>query len=346
MVSVSQIIYGNCVKYDRLKSIIDEAFVGSEANNLNIYIDLYSILKQAFKKEINVENYFDIASCVINTCAHYREFFKRYYNVDTSFYLIFSYNIYNKSILPDYNAKFEQLVNSCSDIRFDLIEKNLNLLEHICPYLPNIYFINGKYEVGVYIKDLMHKIGKDNKLANMVITKDSYLYQLVDTDTIILRPKKNKDTDASYFVSINNIYSSLAVVRKSVLSCYELFQDFISPELYSWILAVSNCPERNIKSIVSLPETLKLFKSLITCNMINNCYTSYDLTSTISSVSNKYIPNNLYNRFKAIDINYQLISCKSSNVLFYNLQNLFDPEGIKYINNHYFQLNPLDLNRL
>ena len=98
MVSVSQIIYSSCVKYNRLKSIIDEAFAGSEANNLNIYIDLYSILKQAFKKEINVENYFDITSCVINTCAHYREFFKRYYNVDTSFYLIFSYNIYNKSI--------------------------------------------------------------------------------------------------------------------------------------------------------------------------------------------------------------------------------------------------------
>ena len=57
MVSVTQIIYGNCVKYDRLKSIIDEAFAGSEANNLNIYVDLYSILKQAFKKEINVENY-------------------------------------------------------------------------------------------------------------------------------------------------------------------------------------------------------------------------------------------------------------------------------------------------
>src|SRR5574344_2650368 len=182
MVSIEQIIYSNCVKYERLSGIINKAFKGSKADNLNIFIDLYSILKSVYRKEVKAEQFTSITSTVINICSHYRYFFRNFYNVETTFYLVFSYNCneINSLLTSGYNDKFKDLLNA-NPMKVDLVQKNIEFLETLCPYLPNIYFIKSNYEVGVHIKDIINKTKNDNT-ANMIVSKDSYLYQLVDTD--------------------------------------------------------------------------------------------------------------------------------------------------------------------
>ena len=106
-ISISQIINYSYVKYDRLSELINLEYKGSNSSNINIFIDLYSILKPLYSANIIIDDYTEITSCIINMCAHYRYFFRSRYNVESRIYLIWSKNIpyKNKTLYPDSNIK-------------------------------------------------------------------------------------------------------------------------------------------------------------------------------------------------------------------------------------------------
>ena len=115
--SVDNIIYGSFVKNEVLDRIVYEAFSDTSiasATELNVFIDIYSVLHQAFSEHYRVEytNYTDITSCLINMCAHYRAFFRRL-RVHTKFYLVFSTNTceINRKFIAGYNETFLRKVN-------------------------------------------------------------------------------------------------------------------------------------------------------------------------------------------------------------------------------------------
>ena len=111
-VDLAAIIYGSYVKMDRMQKIVFETFSNTsiaEATHLNIFIDLYSTLHPIFSEHfrVNIENYTDVTSGIINMCAHYRKFF-RGLGVHTSFYLIYSDNTcdFNRKFVAGYNETF------------------------------------------------------------------------------------------------------------------------------------------------------------------------------------------------------------------------------------------------
>ena len=96
---VEQLLFSNYIKYDRLKTLINESFKGSDATEINVVIDMYSICKSLYRNNIEIGDIGSIlTSSVINMIAHYRHFFRTYYGTDSKFYIINSINCPMKNI--------------------------------------------------------------------------------------------------------------------------------------------------------------------------------------------------------------------------------------------------------
>ena len=75
IVSVESIIYGSFVKYDRLEQQVFNTYSNSpiaSATNLNIFVDVYSVLKSMFSDHYRTEisDNTSITSGLINLCSH------------------------------------------------------------------------------------------------------------------------------------------------------------------------------------------------------------------------------------------------------------------------------------
>lgn len=352
-ISVEQLIFSNYVRYDRLKDIVNSAFNGSNATKLNIYIDLYSILKPIYNDGVRIENYNIITSMIINMCAHYRDFFKTRYATKTEFYIIYSENCpyINNQFCKDYNYNnFICITNN--KFMHNVIAQNIILLDELCKYLPDIHFIQTTFESGVLIEDLIIRELNSNTEhgPHMIISKDKYLYQLAALsmkNVIILRPKKYNKDDISYYINGYNLIDTVIKERKIK---YRPFIN-LNPGLLSLLYTLTNC-DRNFKLVINTSAALKVIETMIS-NMlipnssitdINNLYDSIE--KVCPKIVNHIDKASFINRFKAIDINIQHMIFTESIERNYSITNLYDPESVKIINNKYFTKNPLDLNRL
>lgn len=370
MVDLAAFLYSQFITYDRLTTIVNEACKNSNASMAHIYIDMHSLLKSMLVNigNVRVSDYTVITSCMINMAIHYKSFFRTRYQTDCKVFFIYSDNCpeVNKKWVLNYNEKDWQLFHH-SPVMTDIINKNIELMKILCPYINNVFFIHTEQETGVAIQHLMN-INKDTETQeyfNFIVSKDVYNFQLVYNDnTIILRPKryygesKTQSSDTSYYVSRSNIWKSILESRKIQYD----FNVLISPELTSLVLAISGISSRGIKATIGIKRTLQIIQKLINEYAMPNSYSAdtnnialiyMNAKSRINTLSEaKNYPDILImeNNFKAIDIAYQYdlfvnMSPEFDTMGSY-LVNLYDPEGLKHINEVYFKNNPLDFMRL
>ncbi len=349
-VSLEQYLYRNFIKYDKLIQIVNEAFTGSNATSVNIFIDLYSITKSLYYKSntIIIEDYSALTSCVINLCAHLRDFFRTRYSVKSKIYIISSRNCSNKNIWPDYNRNMEETMYAAQSID-EMIINNINLLDALCPYLHDIFFISGSYETGVYMYDIICKNElTKNYNPNIIITKDSYNYQLIPMrdHNVVFRPKKKDGEDVSYFLNKENMMERFIIIDRSTMIANKLDLD---SGLFTLLLTLSRVPERNLKSIFNVTKAIDIISEAVKNFRIVNGYNSNleMIWNAIYKDSFNIGFQTFEDRFKVIDIMFQhrifATTPEAKKVIF---PNLYDPETVKSINNQYFKRNPLDLNRL
>ena len=69
---IDGIVFSNAVRYERLRELINYAFVGSNANNINIYIDMYPIIRSIYADtyQVKVDDYIGLAPSIINNIDH------------------------------------------------------------------------------------------------------------------------------------------------------------------------------------------------------------------------------------------------------------------------------------
>ena len=349
--TIERLINSNYVRYNRLIQIVTEAFVGSTANEINIYIDLYSILKGLYSDRSNyvIEDYSSVTSSIINMCAHYREFFRSRYRVESKFFIVYSKNCpyINKQFYPDYNKNNEYKMNS-NKIVDDMIKNNLELLSTLCPYLPDIHFIEGTFETGVIIYDLICREEVNNRNPHLIITKDVYNYQLVSMrdNIVILRPKKSEGNDVSYYINKHNLYVEYLKSRKAD---YTNIPAILSPQLISLVMTLSSIKERNIKSLINIKTVLKLlYEKVINYNILNGYNSDMNHIYNVLNIEKYGLGATTFeHRFKCIDIAFQhSVFINTPECTSISINNLYDPDNVRAINNKYFRNNPLDLNRL
>ena len=350
-VEVQQLIGSNMIQYAKLDQLINYAYAGSGARGINLFIDLYSIYKTLYSRsdQTSTENYIEVTSTIIDLCAHYRRYFKKI-GVYTTIYLVSGYNTnpYNTKMVSGYNRTMVEKLGNMKV--FNMVETNIELLKIMVPYLKDIFFVNTSYETTLMMRYLILKNGKG--YPNIILTRDSYPAQLTAEfpQTTLLRPKKNHTgMDLSEIIvprehfNYNDSFWGYTIAENENSSTTL----DISPVNFPLLSALSRFKDRNIKTLISVPEASKIIYSTIgkqdvkldpdaLYHMSNNPRLMCAAFATVDS------------RYKTLDATgyqYNLFT-ESTESLDINLTNLYDPEALQQINAAYFQNDPLDLHGL
>ena len=377
MFELQALMYSQFITYDRLTGMVNESCKDSNANVAHIYIDMQSLLKCIFSNidRLSIGSYNGLTSCMINMAIHYRYFFKNRYGTSTKIYFVYSDNCpdYCRKWVQNYNARNIQLANH-SKQHADIIKQNLELMKTITQYIDDVYFIPTQHETGLAIHHLIQMNINEPEHVNFVITKDAYNYQLVGNDnTIILRPKRDnssntnvKERDISYYINSLNIWQVICLERKIEF----IPSILINPKLVTLVYAISGITQRGIPSTVGIKKCLDIIQNLIINGDMTNEYPVYSMdaialiylnsskerlkNSSLQALQNNGTIMGMSGNFKAVDISYQYAIFKNNSTGLYSdlelfnsyMVNLYDPEGLKKINESYFKDCPIDFMKL
>ena len=347
---IAAILYSQFIKYDALFRIIQHEFQNSNAGVVDIYIDLYQFILPIFRC-LRIDTGFAISSVIINYCAHFRSFFRTRYGVETNIILIWSSNdsLNNIRYIPEYNTYYRNRMASNNKI-YDTVTDNLQLLNLLVPYLPNIYIKFGTVEPAVIIKGLI-----DKKLFNMgrnpsiVISTSQYMYQLpVDQpNCIVIRSKKDKKdkSDVSYS------YNMLTAMTAYILELKNTLVQGTDPRKMAMLMNLIGIPKRSVKSLCDFKVALEVLATIPPGfeHDPTELYKSYYNYFLEHKTSRSIISAEEFaNRFMCIDLTMQYNMYKQSpeyaSMEF--LKDLYDVDTVKQINNTYFTKDPIDLERL
>lgn len=352
-IPLESFLMAHFVKYENLSVLVNQAFSGSQATEVNLYIDMYSITKSLYSDSCiaNITDYRSVIACIINMCAHYRHYFRKYLGVNTKIFIINSLNCpeTNRKFVAGYNEIMYRKFTSNTFIK-NMVNHNTDLMNIIIPYLPEIYFVNSQYESSVVISSIIDKQCKNgNSNPNIIITRDIlYNMQLLSLhpETAILRPTKNKNGDVSYIIE---------PLRNDMISINRYWQNFcnelgcknidinIHPINTSLLLSLSRLPDRNLKSIMNINTAKRYINNIVGNNPIK-CSIQSIIDNGISAKCGETI---IFNRYKSIDVEFQKSIYESTiEYRLLDFKDLYDPEAVKDINNRYFESNPLDLDKL
>lgn len=339
---VEQIMYGNYIKYDKLAEMTQQSFGRNpycmHSKSLNVYIDMNSLIKILYiYKDMVIEDYVVITSSIINLCAHIREFYRKI-GVMTKIFIVNSSNCppsskqfyagYNDGSVNQYNMKFIHSV----------ILPNLDILDTLCRYLPEVYFIDDNdADASTIIYSL---ILRDNNTPSMIYSKDPMVFQIAThfNNVVVYRPKKDKDGDVSYWADYN-----LAVSGYKFSTGRQPNPVRFSPALLSLMMAISGVKSRSIITQRTITQAEKLIEDYIGRNVLLNGYNSFDTVNQFCQAINGY---EFAANFKAIDVVFQEGLYIDKSTIDTSIVDLYDPDAVKHINDEYFKNYPLDLNRL
>lgn len=364
--TIESLVTMNYIKYNRLSEIVGEAYKNSSSNQLDFFIDINSIIKPLFSKDgmirYEIEDPLSLCAAIINMCAHYRSFFRNY-QVQTSFYLVFSWNhpAHNDKFVRGYNHSFIDSVMSNKPM-MDYVLNNMEQLEIICPYLPNIKFYRTEFETSCCINELLRLNNPDElkRKTCIILSKDILNMQNIayfPDNVAYLRPLKY-DGDRSYICKINDrelpieFWNVFCKERK--IKPFEFTNNILSPAYFINLVALSNCKSRNIYSIFPYRKSLDICMQYA-YNMINQDTLPDPLIAPrvfadfVSRTNDNVSAIAIEGNIKAIDSSYQHFIFENTieaKLIRSIRSNLYDKNGVQYINNQYFQKCPLDLDSL
>lgn len=348
------IVISHQIKYSKLAEMTNEAFVGSTANSVNIYIDLYQMFLKLFRPNIQIIGKYSLASLVMNLCAHYRWFYKKYYGVTTKIFLMYTNDMMR------YNQMQNKLYNSVHSHQFkyhlgirDYIATNVDILNIITRYFNDIYFIQSPFEVMAMIaENIEEERFSGNHNPNIIISTSKILFQLpamdAENNTFVFYHKYRYNGLEASIINKNNALIEYFIKNKSRMQLNKV-QD-INPELFSLILTLNGYKSRTIPKLINMPSVIKRLHNAIEKGLLINSYTT-DISRVYNIFKDKLIGvsyDDLYNRFKALDLIYNKAVYKSSKYCKNKdwKVNLYNPEDVRRLNTTYFKNYPIDLERL
>lgn len=346
--SAESIVVANYIRYETLAEITNVVFAGSDANVLNIYIDLYQLFRKMYRSDVAVGNRSSVAAAVVNMCIHYRAFYKKYYGVHTRIYLMQTSGpmLMNEKFYPDYNhTNVEKMV--LANMITTFMVQNCTILKELCKYLPDIYYIEGPYETSVMIYSTI--LDRKDNSPNIIISSSTLQYAVpvfAEAQTVVI-----DHTWVEGGIRYRVVDKGNALIE--LLSKYKLSDNTIkkclsiNPQLFGLYMAMTRNEHRDLYSMNNVSTTLNLLNSAIDRHMIPNSYISPEYMEMISLLD-KDRATELANRYKAVDLVYQTeLYRMSNNYLDRSWDvNLQDPDMVKLLNEKYFKGNPIDLDRI
>lgn len=342
------------VKYSRLDQLIQHAFAGSRATSIDLFIDIYGIYRGIFSRSFvtNVSDYTSFTSTLINMCGHYRAYFKML-GVSTRIFLISGFNVPETSckFVAGYNKTFQDKLKN--KMIYDMVDQNIQLLDLICPYFPDIFFVKTNFESSVCIHNIIKKeknSGRD--VPSIIISSDMYPVQLTTLwdDVAYIKPKKSQGEDISAIICPNthpdhelSFWSIVCEEKEEFL----LDRNVVSITSRNFVLlsALNKFFDRNLKAIVNFNTANKIISSI---DGFENVKLNVDnMVMSLPDISSKVPIQIVDSRYKVMDIEYQdILYGESAEPMLLSFKNLSDPQAIQLINDQYFSNNPIDIYKL
>lgn len=359
---IDEILYGSFIQYTRLYEMTKYAFYGkSDANSVNIFIDVYSIIKSLFSRGLNitVDDYCVISSCMINLATHLRAYFETRHHVSSKIYIIYggARPRHVLSQVPEYNSK--NIFTEDSNIFMkELLVNDLDIMKLLCPYLYDIFCIvdyeNEFSVISGFIIDMIRSRGNTDPC--IIYSKDDFAYQLVATKskTYLYRPKKKYTEDLSWVVTKSTLYDAY---RYGELGLKKQIPCFFNIGLISLYQTIAGMRSRSLSSFKNANSTIKIIESGIVDGIIIDGYNGgtilsnhgMEIVCSLIRNFNGFSPEQVLNRFASIDLLNQIsifANTPNATEVIPNIVNLYAPDEVRAINNQYFQKYPLDLNRV
>lgn len=339
------VLIAHYIKYDRLAELINAEFYNSGYNEINLMIDAYSMIKSIYGLKPNqFIDKFSIASCIINACAHYRNFFWTRYKVTCKIWVVFSRMdmsiIEANAFYPGYNNIFTTDCNPDMDM---MIQQNMEILNTLCPYIPDVSFIQSGYEPGLVFGNIAKNYPD---IPNLIISKDPWNLQVIGHayNTYMLRPMKRNGEDLSVLISHKNVLQYYTALRKVNCDTSKIGSSFIS-----FIMAATRFPERRMKALHNLSSIIKYINTgidkrfiLSGSNLVSDIKGLCNDLSTIAKVNIKTFEiESRMNAMGYLPCMYRYMT--GPHVDNISIINLHDPKSVKQINETYFSKVPLDL---
>ena len=254
------------IKYDKLDDLLSDQLSDIRfSQSVNIIIDLKDIFKKLFRADVpldmsNKRIVEEIAADVINTVAHYRNYF---YKKDkyTTFYLLYSKTKcdYFKNSIPDYKKDYyEKFDDPEMADRKTVLDRTVSVVEKIIQNVPNCSFIDTyKFDELCYARYIVEKA--PNNEITLILTNDEILHQLVNKHTFVLHLKGIK----SQLITKDNLYNVL-------LKDTETYD--IGSELFPLVLSIAGSKKYSFANVTgyALSRSIKLISSLLSEGMCNN----------------------------------------------------------------------------
>lgn len=342
-------MYGKFIRYKKLDEIF-KTYMPNMPMELNVFIDMTPIIMPVYKFD-NIGNPFGILACMINFALHYRHYFNKL-NRKSNIFLIYSSNdsANNYKYIASYDYKHKLLKDTNSTVN-EMINHNIELLSTLIPYFPGIYLKRGTVEPTVIAYDLIDKFTRNGNLQvnNIFISSGEYAYQLpaVLGNVLLIMKKKavidNKSDDISYGVVKSNALSTYINMKaKSPIKLEDIAQTWISP-----FFILNGLSSRDIRSLLSYNQALKVLYMITSSYQVITPDSIYD--AMINLNMNKVSKEELYSRYYALDIDYQLKLYRQipesleSNFL----TDIYDQKALYDIINSYFpNSNSIDLQKI
>lgn len=342
------ILFGYYIKFNKLMELTDTTFGRDEkyskSNTVDIYIDLYNMMLPLYRSDIYSSKQKVVTASIINLAAHMRDYYWSRHRVNTRIYLIYADDttFNHRQFYANFgNEKHKEALNY--DRMNEIIESQLSLVKIICGYLYGIYYVRRSSDFTMFTFD---EICKNPNTPSIVLTKSSYAYQLpaLCDNCVLFRPQKFKGDDTSY--AITNAdgvmrYCDKVTNQKALENMTKL-----NSGLLSLVMALTKLSSKNVLSLFNTSTAINKIYDAIKNNKILNGYNSdIDYVYNNLDISNKIDPVTFKYRFNAIDLAFQhrlyINSAESKDMS--HLIDLEDRNAVHYINNKYFQDNPLNL---
>ena len=338
-------LYGRFIKYSRLQSLL-APILSQGVLEVTLYIDLAQMIMPLYRFDA-ISNPLGVLATMINLPIHYRNFFNKI-GIKSNIFLIYSTNdsVNNYRFIGSYDHKHRLLKENNLAVGQD-IERNIELLQTICPYLPGIYLKKGTVEPTVITYDLIDKfVRKGLDVPSFYITSTDYAFQLpavlqnvwlVYKHSELSQDKENTE-DKSFIVGNHDALSSYILKSKNVdinnKPCRIPSQSWVSPFM---ILAGLTC--RSIKSLCSYKKTLEILNHIHDTYSVMTPDSIYSAFSSLVDSSGVYPKEEIYQRYYAIDLDYQLkLYRETPESLEYSfLSDLNDRQALYDIANMYFK---------
>lgn len=381
MISVSKMFgWLNYMKYQDMAEITSAIFSNSDMSNdteVNVYLDLGSMVDGLYGNIVEESNDpTELCSVILNLAGHIRAYFRSMHSVYCTIFMVYSPNDWNvlKKICIEYNSRNHK-ANRVKLNKY--IKDTMNIVEQIVSYIPNVYCINTLAETGGVIYDtILRERQNGNDHPNIIFTKEYNLLQIpaLDSRSFIYYKQPNsrnrvcfgitKDNVMEWYIKLTKRYNPIFSDPDAIVYIQMIDGDLnkvkfltktrrieelgrilkvFNPRMLPYFIALTNLPSRGLKYILPWSSTMEALYKLDS-EFVDDPEWVYNKLEYDTKIFNKIGYEEFINRYHCISIIHQAGLYRSLPFKNYRID-LINSDEIKYLNDHYFIKNYIDLNK-